>query len=538
MMFKKKFIIEITIIISIILASSSGIYSENNSNKKSLIVYETKTKFKSNVNTVNHLNELLYVFNNKVDNININDYKKGCLNNYDYVFVININNNIENKIFLEDINNYNKRIYWIGDKIANLLEYNNKYSIKYIYKNNNITRLNYKGDDIVLENESDYNIIQPSSKSNIIATMSDGYNTYPYILQDKNLYYISDWNMYESYIFEDTLNDFFERTSFEESKIFVKIEDVNPLSDTKKLEDLANYLYEENIPFIISLTPTYRDKSIKELITLDENFINTIKYMQDKGGSVILNGYYHNRKEKSDEDEYEFFNKEILNSKSEDINIYIKNRLLSGLRLCIENDIYPLGFEAQKYAMIQDGYKEIKKYISTYMGRYQNNSEIFNMSTFPYIIKDSKNFNTLIRENLGYIAKDDKLAVDKIKYNYYKLSMVRGHTGGFFFHTDVDTNYLKECIEYLKSKNVSFLDLKKENNYINIDDIKIESNNKNIITSYDKYKSIRKHNDLVFNKSINKLNDIVVKFVVVVLLIFILIFIVFKIINRRKFTRR
>ncbi|WP_195940434.1 DUF2334 domain-containing protein [Romboutsia sp. 1001713B170131_170501_G6] len=536
MMFKKKLIIGITIIINIILVSSNRVYADDNSNKKSLIVYETRKNFKSNIDKVNHLSELLYVFNNKVDNINIDDYKKGYLNNYDYIFVININNDIGNKVFLEDINNYNKSIYWIGDKIENLLEHNNKYSIKYISKNNNITSLNYKGDDIILENESDYNIIQPNNKSKIISTMSDGYNTYPYILQDKNLYYISNWDMYESYIFEDTLNDFFKRISFDESKIFVKIDDVNPLSDTKKLKDLANYLYKENVPFIVSLTPAYLGKSTK---TLDENIINTMKYMQEKGGSVILNGYSHSRKEKSNEDEYEFFNKEILNSKNEDVNIYIKNRLLSGLRLCIENDIYPLGFEPQKYAITQDGYKEIKKYISTYIGRYQNNSEVFKMSTFPYVIKDSKNFNTLIPENLGYIAKDDKLAVDKIKYNYYKLSMVRGHSGGFFFHTNVDTNYLKECIEYFKSKNVSFLDLKKENNYINIDDIKIESNNKNIITSYDKSKSISKNNNnLVFNKSINKLNDIVIEFVVVVLLIFILIFIVFKIINRRNFTRR
>lgn len=539
MMFKRTFIISIIFISCIILSSINLIYGDDSINKKSLIVYETKTNFNSNINTVNHLNELLYVFNKDVNSINIDDYKKGNLNNYDYIFVININNDIGNKIFIEDIVNSNKNIYWIGDKIENLLEYKkNKFSIKYLGKNNNITNLNYKDNNIILENKNSYNIVKQSNESKIISTMNDGYNSYPFVLKEKNLYYISNWDMYESYIFEDTLNDFFEKKSFSESKIFVRIEDVNPFSDITKLKEISNYLYEENIPFIISLTPTHMQKNSNKMIMIDDKLINTIKYMQEKGGSVILNGYSHNIKNKSKKAEYEFYNEKVLNSNNTDLNTYVKDRLLSGIRICIENDIYPLGFEAQKDAMTQAGYKEIKKYISTYVGRYQNNDEVFEISTFPYMIKDSKNFNILIPENLGYLSSDYKLSLDKIKYNYYKLSMVRGYTGGFYFNPNINVNYLKECIDYFKSKNVSFLDLKKNTNYINIYDIKINSNN-NIKASYDKSKSIIKtENNKTFNKVIRNINDIVLKFVIAVLIVFILIFIVFKIINRQKFIRR
>ncbi|MVO75209.1 hypothetical protein GOD97_10710, partial [Paeniclostridium sordellii] len=100
MMFKRKVIISIIFTLSVITLSSNLIYADDSINKKTLIVYETKTNLKSNINTVNHLNELLYVFNKEVNSININDYKKGDLNNYDYLFVININNNIDNKMFM------------------------------------------------------------------------------------------------------------------------------------------------------------------------------------------------------------------------------------------------------------------------------------------------------------------------------------------------------------------------------------------------------------------------------------------------------
>ncbi|WP_330676251.1 hypothetical protein, partial [Paraclostridium sordellii] len=82
MMFKRKVIISIIFTLSVITLSSNLIYADDSINKKTLIVYETKINLKSNINTVNHLNELLYVFNKEVKSININDYKKGDLNNY------------------------------------------------------------------------------------------------------------------------------------------------------------------------------------------------------------------------------------------------------------------------------------------------------------------------------------------------------------------------------------------------------------------------------------------------------------------------
>ncbi|MBM6838880.1 DUF2334 domain-containing protein, partial [Clostridium saudiense] len=179
------------------------------------------------------------------------------------------------------------------------------------------------------------------------------------------------------------------------------------------------------------------DSKTQTINTLDmmPEFIETIKYMQAKGGTVILHGYTHQLGEEEISGEgYEFWDIENNVPIHEDMETYIRDRALSGLRLCIENGIYPLGFEAPHYAMNIDGYEVLRKYFSTYVGQFQNNNERFATSTFPYIIRDSDAFNILIPENLGYIDKDDIFTIEKIKENFEKLSMVRGYTGGFFYH--------------------------------------------------------------------------------------------------------
>lgn len=70
---------------------------------------------------MNYLNELLHVFNKKVDKIQIDDYKSGDIESYNSVFVINMDNNIDNIQFLEDLSIYKNKIYWIGNKIEDFL---------------------------------------------------------------------------------------------------------------------------------------------------------------------------------------------------------------------------------------------------------------------------------------------------------------------------------------------------------------------------------------------------------------------------------
>ncbi|MGL5756467.1 MAG: DUF2334 domain-containing protein, partial [Paraclostridium sp.] len=482
MMYKK--VTGLFLSLLLIIGSFNISLADNKIKGSSLIVYENQKTFSFNENVVNHLNELLYKFNNKVDKVYVNDYKKDMLKNYDSIFVINIDNKISNVDLISDLSNYTNKIYWMGDRVENLLNSSNKYDITYDKKINSINKLNYKGKEISIVGDDYFNLVNIENKNvQVLATMKDSYNEYPYVLKDKNLYFISNYKVGKSFIFEDTLNDFYDIKEFKKGQVFVRIEDVHMFRDKKNLREIADYLYEENIPFMIALIPAYIDSKSGKINTFEEDkeFVETIKYMQDRGGSVVLHGYMHSLDDREISGEgYEFWDMEKDKPIDDDINTYVKYRVLSGLRLCVENGIYPLAFEAPHYAMDEDGYRELKKYFSTYVGQYQNNNENFATSTFPYIIKDSENFKMLIPENLGYIENGNDFSIDILKENFEKLSMVRGYTGGFFFHPYMNINYLKQMVNYLKDNNAEFLDLKDYDNSVKADDISITSKNGNI----------------------------------------------------------
>lgn len=540
MMFNKK----ISIIFAIILLSfipKSFAFADKSSDK-ALIIYESELNINSVENKVNYLNELLYVFNKNVEKIQIDEYKSGDMDSYNSVFVINIENDINNKQFLDDLSVYKNKIYWIGNKIENFLNENKKYTVKYDSQNYSINELIYKKNSLIINSGYSYNIITTSKDAKVLAEMSDSYNTYPFIINEDNLYYISRWDLENSFIFEDSLNDFYNIKHFDKGKIFIRIEDVHPFRDTKQLREIADYLYSKDIPFMIAFIPTYVDSKTQAITTMDmkPEFIETIQYMQEKGGSIVLHGYTHQLgNEEISGEGYEFWDIKNDTPVDEDIEPYVKNRVLSGLRLCIENKIYPLAYEAPHYAINIDGYKELKKYFSTYVGQYQNNNNNFATNSSPFTIKNSDTFNVLIPENLNYVDENDEFSVDKIKESFKKLSMVRGYTGGFFFHPYLDINYLKEIVEFLEDENVEFLDLKEEYNYVKVDDIRIISDDGEIHCTYDESKAITKNKEKSkFEIAIQNINNIVIIFITIILVIFIIIFISFRIINIRKFTRR
>lgn len=85
------------------------------------------------------------MFSKSAVNIYVNDYKKGNLTKYDSVFVINIENEINNTDLLDDLANYKNSIYQIGNRIEDFLSYSKKYDLIYDKNINSINELNYKG---------------------------------------------------------------------------------------------------------------------------------------------------------------------------------------------------------------------------------------------------------------------------------------------------------------------------------------------------------------------------------------------------------
>lgn len=528
---------------------------DNAKEEKVLIVYDSFKFFPYNSNIVYSVRELLGAFNTAVKVVNVADYKKGEIENYDYVFVISIEGELNKKIFIKDLKNYNKKICWIGEGIDIFLQNNSKYSIRYIDSKSDITEVYYsnkeninisKMEKFYLDSKESFTVLKPYSKeAKIYAYLSNGKDYFPYIVNEKNLWHISriDDNSVIFYIFSDVLNYIFKVDKFKEGKVFIRIEDVHPLRDTNKLKVIADYLYSEDIPFMIALIPTFVDTKTGYVNSMSDQkeFIDTIKYMQEKGGTVILHGYTHqNSKEEASGEGYEFWNGKENAPLKVDMEKYVYDKVGKGIKECVKNNIYPLGFEAPHYAMDMRAYKEIKKYFSTYVGQYQSSDKRFTSTAYPYILEDTEIFNIFIPENLGYVEKENPLWLKEIQENFRQISMVRGYTAGVFFHSYIDINYLKELVDYFKSQNVNFLDLKKEENWVKWNDIKILSKDGKVNIKYKKSEEGNKINNKKSFKEkqfIEKANFIIIIIVAVFVTIFLIIFYVSKKKDKNKFLR-
>ncbi|MBF9826616.1 polysaccharide deacetylase family protein [Clostridioides difficile] len=550
MMFKifNKSLLKLVVVLSIVLTISnfslSSYASEiTSSTDKVLIIYDSKKETAYNRDILNIMRTLLGRFSSDIELLKLSNYDGEINKNYySHIFILGINENSYNndkntKNLISSLNSYKGTICWLGYGIENLLEHK-KYNLDYVGKTNNIVSVNYRGKSYNLDEHYVFNIVESKDTSNkVIGSINDTLNKYPYIINDKNLFYVSklDLDGVLFYIFCDSLNDIFNIKTFDKGRIFVRIEDVHAFREPKNLVEIADYLSSKNIPFTIALIPAYVNPKNHKVITLSESpeIVKAIKYMQDKGGTVILHGYTHQyKKEEVSGEGYEFWNGKKDEPLKENMKIFVKDRVLNGLRVCIENGIYPLAFEAPHYAMESEGYKELKKYFSTYMGQHQNNDKKFSTNTYPYIIRDTEEFNIFIPENLGYIDPEDKFTFQNIKENLDKLSIVRGFSGGFFFHSYLNIEYLKNTIEYLEKQNIEFMNLRDFNNWVKVDEIQIRNNGDEIIVNYDKDLDELTKSDTRF-KSISNISKILIFIVSISVLIFVIIFIYFKRIDKK-----
>ncbi|MGX8127055.1 DUF2334 domain-containing protein [Clostridioides difficile] len=539
-------ILFIILIISNFNLSSHATEITSNRNKV-LVIYDSKKETAYNRDILKIMRTLLGRFSSDIDLLKLSDYDDEINKNYySHVFIIGINENSydndkKTKYLLSALDSYKGNICWLGHGIENLLEYK-KYNLEYLGKTNNIVSVNYKGKSYNLDEHYLFNLVKSKDVSNkVIGSIDDTLNKYPYIINDKNLFYVSklDLDGVLFYIFCDSLNDIFNIKKFDKGSIFVRIEDVHAFRDPKNLVDIADYLSSKDIPFAIALIPAYVNPKNHKIITLSESpeVVKAVKYMQDKGGTVILHGYTHQyKKEEVTGEGYEFWDGEKDAPLNEDMEVFVKNRVLSGLRICIENGIYPLAFEAPHYAIESEGYKELKKYFSTYVGQHQNNDKKFSTNTYPYVIRDTEEFNIFIPENLGYIDPEDNFTFQDIKEKLDKVSIVRGFSGGFFFHSYLDIEYLKYTIEYLEKQNIKFMNLRDFDNWVRIDEIQIRNVGDEIKVTYDRNLEENTEDDTRF-KSISSISKILILIVSVSVLIFVTIFIYFKKIDKKKFLK-
>jgi len=483
-MYKK--IIWLTVFVSLMTIWPNGFvgnnsFAEGNEIKKEkvLMIYDYRNQFADYRDSVKTIKEMFGHFNVIIDESSQEDYESGQIENYDYIFVIGLRGKFTNHDMIVELAKTKKTVCWVGKGLDLLLDETGKYNIKHLGSSSNFLTVSYKKNSEELR-EINYSIPAKiefeiygvdSDDVKVYSWLNNGAKEYPYILQDENLIYVSRADLDKTlfFIFSDVLCEILPRKSLDGKKVYITVEDVHPLQNQQKLREIADYLYEKEIPFMVSVTPFFRRQNSNDISSINDvsGFVESLRYMQARGGTMLLNGYMAeiSGKDKANEifDYWNIYEDEPLRK---DIDEWIAYTIGEGIELMVENDLYPLGFKAQHYAVSQKGYESLKKYFSTYIGQFQSSDLGFATVSLPFIVSDTEIFNNLLPESLGYIDTGNMESLKEVEKNFKIAQISRDYFTGVFFDSYIDIEYLKKAIEFFDAEDVEFYNMLDENHWV------------------------------------------------------------------------
>ena len=331
------------------------------------------------------------------------------------------------------------------------------------------------------------------------AVRSDG-TTLPWAVRSGNLTYIGDIpfsyeGMSDRYlIFADLLYDLLKPTAATRHRALVRIEDVGPDASPTQLKAVADVLAARSVPFSIATFPAYRDpngyynngKAQSYDLASKANVVSAIKYMQTKGGTVIMHGYTHQYSNVNNPysgvsgDDCEFYLANVNSANSVvfttpvpgDSTTWAAGRVTSGLAAFKAAGLAaPTIFETPHYAASAADYPA---FVAAFAKRYERvfyfpgllsgtapDYTRINGQFFPYLVKDLYG-SPVIPENLGNVEpvpvnnNPARLPADILASGKCNL-VIRDGVASFFYHPYLGTAYLTQVVDGLKAQGWTFV---------------------------------------------------------------------------------
>lgn len=447
MMYKKMILI---IVLSVIITNT--IFADYNLSltKKVIILYEERYFYGDSRDTVTAITNLLGHFQTEIDTAKISDQKKFDFDGYDYIFVLALDQNIANDKFYDALVSFEGEIIWLGKSVESLISKGN-YPLVYDGEVYDLLSVRYRkaltGDDKTFSigtKRAFYKVQSTSNENKVYSWLSDGTFEFPFIVQSRNLIYVSRVDINEPlfYIFSDFLSKILYNKNFQDDHFLISIEDVNVFSDYDNLKRLADILSENHLPFTIGLIPYIQQSGTDYITSFTEvsEFLDVLRYMQDKGGSIILHTYIHEMASDS-------FRLSELESK--DINEYFTKAIDD----CVSNGLIPIGYEAPHVYLSYEEYNILKSIFSTTFGQVSITDG--NFVIYPYELYDTESFNILYPFNLGYIDLSNQNEFNIIEERLRRIQLVNGYFAGIYFHGSLDDDYLIKLVDLLNIEDIS-----------------------------------------------------------------------------------
>lgn len=212
---------------------------------------------------------ILTAFNKKVDTLQVDEYQKKDLADYDHVVLLT-------SIPLVDIHEEVK-VLCIGEdfEIAGVSQMKVNGAGLEITANDFYEYLNYVDEFSVITQ------FQGESFGKITLSFD---REYPFAIKQENIYYVpylSPTNI-STFALGELLPDFFDSDYI--GGIYVIIEEVFAFSDLDMLCKLADEMYLANIPFIVKVMPLYTNKDLDAFY----RYTQVLRYVESRDGAIVM----------------------------------------------------------------------------------------------------------------------------------------------------------------------------------------------------------------------------------------------------------
>jgi uncharacterized protein YdaL len=330
---------------------------------------------------------------------------------------------------------------------------------------------------------------------------SDG-STFPWAVRSGNLTYVGENPfVYTSetdrvIAFDDMLYDALDPTAPTRHRGMVRLEDISPVDDPANLEQIADYLYSQHIPFGFELTSEYTDPNgfynngTPETVKIAKNtaFTNAIKYLESHGGVLVGHGYSHQYSNIANPftavtgDDAEFY-RLIYDSTSHTLTysgpVSSDSATWAGNRMDNMQTLFSRAgvgtatmWTFPDYVASVTDYKQAVQrfptrwerglyFGGTLTGGTINYSHLIGQ-TFPYVVRDVYG-STVLPENLGdysptsFYGFPEHLISDILAAGQANLA-IRDGFGCFFYHPYEGLGPLEQIVTGLQSQGWTFVD--------------------------------------------------------------------------------
>ncbi|MCO8269022.1 polysaccharide deacetylase family protein [Actinoplanes sp. TRM 88003] len=440
----------------------------------------------------------------------VGSYKAGDLNAY--TAVIYVGSTYDEPLpaaFLTDVTATAKPVTWLYDNIWQLTASGN-FAAEHGFTSGtfdlaDVAEVSYKGQTLTRDTVNKSGIMNLSisdpAKVTTLATAKrpDG-TTFPWAVRSGNFTYVGEIPFAyvthdDRYLaFADLLFDSLGFTNVDRHRGLVRIEDVGPDSDPAELKAVADYLSSEKVPFTVAVYPRYRDpkgvnnggKAQDYTLLSKPKVVAALKYMQGKGGTLLMHGYTHqygtiaNPYDGVSANDFEFYAAHVDANDSViydgpvpgDSAAWATSRMVaSGLVFTAAGLGTPTIFEFPHYAASAVDYQVA----NTLFGkRYDRGLYFPGVLTgakfdysrqfgqfFPYAVRDVYG-SAIVPENIGNVEPDAfnnhpaRLPSDLLGAAKRNL-VVRDGVASFFYHPYLGTDYLKQVVTGIKAQGYTFV---------------------------------------------------------------------------------